>query len=162
MAVNTLCETLHELVSTELSDRRRYRCLVLQAGDMGVLSSILDYARQAVLALGEGLKDFDSQAFLDGKGAIACTNVLEQIASCAAHNNIVLSGPLHYIDYWTNPAIAAFWGYCASWEFKHGLLIVDTVRTEGVEGPFRLAGVVPGTDIRFLRSRLAAVEVGVR
>jgi hypothetical protein len=47
--------------------------------------------------------------------------------------------------------------------FTHGpgIIVVDTPRAEAVEGPFRMVGRIPGTDVRYLKSRLASTQDGL-
>ena len=71
---------------------------------------------------------------------------------------VVLAGPLHYMDYWTAGVQEGFWNFLALYSRGPGVVVVDIPRTEGVEGPFVARGVVPCTEIRFLRPRLVATE----
>lgn len=161
MAVRVTSQELNSLVAAQLDRRLRYRCLVLQTGDLAVLTQLCEAGTQALRQLGESVQVLEYRDQLDEVGALACSRVLERIERLAQSNPLLIAGPLHFLDYWSHQVGAAFWEYLASYSSGPGILVADTPREYGVEGAFRLVRTVQGTDIRVLKSRLATAQDGL-
>ena len=157
MAMN-LREQLGTLLSKELNPVRRYRCLILQSDRLEVQARLCDYLPEAIKALGWEAAMLSWDGFFDKVGAISADNARNNVLAAGKDRAVVLSGPLHYMDYWTAGVQEGFWNFLALYSRGPGVVVVDIPRTEGVEGPFVARGVVPGTEIRFLRPRLVATE----
>lgn len=161
MAVELSREDVAALVAVELASSVRYRVLVLQSSDMSELARLVDYAFAASSALGSNPYLLDSLEFFDDIGAISCDSAWERISEAAKTRPIVLAGPLHFLDFWSDVTRNAFWRTLASFSSGPGILVVDVPRTDGIEGPFRLVGRVGDTDIRLLKSRLSVTQDSV-
>jgi hypothetical protein len=99
-------------------------------------------------------------AELIGTGALPCSAVLELI-DAASGSDPVLTGPLHFLAYWSVQMQGAFWKHLAGFTHGPGIIVIDTPREEMVEGPFRFLGKIPGTEVRYLKSRLASTQDGL-
>jgi hypothetical protein len=158
MAIAPLREQVGRLVASELSPRRRYRCLILQAADLAVLGRLCDHVLLALGELGSEPNILGWERFFDEVGALSSDTVRECIGTAGGQATVVLAGPLHYVDYWTTGVQDSFWSFLSLYSHGPGVVVVDTPRTEGVEGPFVARGTIPGTEIRYLRPRLVATE----
>lgn len=157
MAVN-LREQLGALLAKELNPNRRYRCLILQTDRLDVQARLCDYLPDAIKALGWECALLPWDGFFDAVGAISADSARSNVLTAGMERAVVLTGPLHYMDYWTAGVQEGFWNFLALYSRGPGVVVVDIPRTEGVEGPFVARGVVQGTEIRFLRPRLVATE----
>lgn len=157
MAIN-LREQLGILLAKELNPVRRYRCLIFQSDRLEVQTRLCEYLPDAIKVLGWEAILFPWERFFDNVGAISADNAKSSLLAAGKNQAIVLAGPLHYMDYWTVSINEGFWNFLALYSRGPGVVVVDIPRTEGVEGPFVARGVVPGTEIRFLRPRLVATE----
>ena len=54
-----------------------------------------------------------------------------------------------------HPSFAVFWQSLASFSEGLGIILVDVLRNEGIEGPYRVVGKLADMDIRLLKSRLS-------
>ncbi|MBP3955363.1 hypothetical protein J8F10_08730 [Gemmata sp. G18] len=158
MAVTPLRDQVARLVSAELNPTRRYRCLILQADRLDVLSRLCEYLPSALADAGRASRVLPWEGFFDQVGAMAADSARACINEAGKTDAVVLAGPLHFVDYWTPGVQEGFWNFLSLYSRGPGIVVVDIPRTEGVEGPFVARGVIPGTDIRFLRPRLVATE----
>ena len=154
-------EELQTLVATQLQRRLRYRCLVLQTGSVRMLQELRDGAMLALQQLGSQVHTLEYRELLDQIGAFPCSRVLERIESLADTCPLILAGPLHFVDYWSQGVAAGFWEYLASYSTGPGILVVDTPREQSLQGAFRLLRIIPRTDIRVFKSRLATAQDGL-
>lgn len=157
MAMN-LREHLGTLLAKEFNPVRRYRCLILQTDRLDVQAKLCDYLPDAIRALGWPTAMLPWDGFFDKVGAISADKARDNVLTSGTDRAVLLTGPLHYMDYWTAGVQEGFWYFLALYSRGPGVVVVDVPRTEGVEGPFVARGVVPGTEIRFLRPRLVATE----
>jgi hypothetical protein len=123
-----------------------------------VCQSAIDTA----VSLGDSPKVIDYADLFDDIGALSCNAVIERIEAVAASWPVVLAGPVHYLDYWSEQVRGAFWKFLAGFTHGPGIIVVDTPRAEAIEGPFRMVGRISGTDVRYLKSRLASTQDGLR
>lgn len=158
MAVTPLRDQVARLVSAELCPTRRYRCLILQADRLDLLSRLCECLPPAFSGAGWAHSVLPWEGFFDHVGAIAADSAKSLITTAGKTDTVVLAGPLHFVDYWTPGTQEGFWNFLSLYSRGPGIVVVDIPRTEGVEGPFVARGVIPGTDIRFLRPRLVATE----
>lgn len=155
MAVELNQEDVLKLIGSELKPTVRYRSLVIQSSDLLQLIALADFVSSAALTLGPDPKVFGYTEFFDEIGAISCSEVWERIQAAAAVYPVILTGPLHFLDYWSEPTRDVFWRALASFSSGPGIIAIDAPRNEGIDGPFRLAGKVGESDVRLLRSRLS-------
>ena len=160
MAVEVFGDQIASLLAEQLHPRLRYRCLLLHCADMPTLSRACESAIAAAVALGSPcVLEYADQ--FDDIGAVSCRTVLSRIERVAAARPVILAGPLHYVDYWSEQVCTGFWRYLAAFMSGPGIIVVDTPRETVVEGAFRIVGRLPDADIRFLKSRLAATQDGL-
>jgi hypothetical protein len=100
----------------------------------------------------------DWESCFDPVGALSSDAVRWRIGVAGRGAAVILTGPLHYVDYWTSGVQDSFWTYLSLYSHGPGVVVIDTPRTEGVEGPFVARGIIPNTDIRYLRSCLVVTE----
>jgi hypothetical protein len=134
---------------------------VLQTGEIPVLSAVCESAIESAAALGGNPRVIDYGELFDDIGALSCNAVIERVEAAAGASPVVLAGPLHYLDYWSEQMRGAFWKFLAGFTHGPGIIVVDTPRGEAVEGPFRMVGRIVGTDVRYLKSRLASTQDGL-
>jgi len=158
MAVNSLQDSIHKLVASELNPGRRYRCLVFQSHRVDLLGRLCDYIPSALATDEKVPVILGWERFFDAVGALSSDEVRERIVSIGRQSPVVLEGPLHYVDYWTSGVQDGFWSFLSLYSSGPGVVVVDVPRTEGVDGPFVARGTLPGTEIRYLRPRLVATE----
>ncbi len=161
MAMKIGSELVDALVATQLAPRLRYRCLLFQTGDLGVLSELCEAAIWAARQLDGRVHVLEYRELLDDIGALACSRVLEKIENMSNSDPLVVAGPLHFLEYWSQQVAAGFWEYLASYSTGPGIVVVDAPREQSVLGAFRLVRMIPGTDIRVFKSRLAKAEDGL-
>jgi hypothetical protein len=155
-----LRDQVSRLVAGELNPARRYRCLILQANRLDLLSRLCDWLPAALSSLGRPSSVLSWDSFFDAVGAISADTARGTVLAAGKESAVILAGPLHFIDYWTPGVQDGFWGFLSLYSFGPGVVVVDVPRTEGVEGPFVARGGL-GTDVRFLRPRLVATEGSV-
>ena len=161
MGVELDNEKLITLVQSQLDYQLRYRCLVLQCSDIGILSQLIEQSVGAMNVLGNDVRVLEYSDQFDNIGALSCNTLIERIEADASTCPLVLAGPLHYLDFWSEQTNAAFWRYLSGFTHGPGILVVDTPRENVIEGAFRVIGRIPGTDIRYLKSRLASTQDGL-
>lgn len=161
MGVEISHDKLVALIAAQLERRLRYRCLLLQCADIGILSHLIQRSIEAMKVLGADVCVLEYADQFDRVGALSCNTVLERIAAGAPASPMVLAGPLHFLDFWSEQTIAAFWRHLSGFTHGPGILVVDTPRETAVESAFRVVGRIPGTDIRYLKSRLASAQDGL-
>ena len=160
MALDVLGEQIGVLVAEQLHPRLRYRCLVLHCPDIAALSRACESAIAAANELGNACALEYADQF-DEIGAVPCQTVIARIEEAAATRPVILAGPLHYVDYWSEQVCSGFWRYLAAFMSGPGIIVVDTPRETVVGGAFRTVGRLAAADIRYLKSRLAAAEDGL-
>ena len=158
MAVTSLQETIERLVASELNPGRRYRCLVLQSDRLDLIGRLAELLLRAFDALGKSPKVLGWESFFDAVGALSSDEARSAILAAGKDAVVVLAGPLHYVDYWTTGVQDGFWSFLSLYSRGPGVVGIDIPRAEGVEGPFIARGTILGTEIRYLRPRLAATE----
>lgn len=160
MAVS-LHDSVRHLVALQLERRLRYRCLVVQAGDMQVIESLKTASSEAAECLDAPVEILDASDMLDDVGALACNRVIDHVTALALNNAVVIAGPLHCVDYWSTSVCNTFWSFLAGFSHGPGIIVVDSPRTDGIEGTFKLIGALTGLDIRYFKSRLASAKDGL-
>ena len=158
MAVTPRQYVLNRLVARELNPTRRYRCLVLQTESLDQQARLCEGLPPAVNALGWQCGVLPWDRFFDTIGALSSDTVRDMVVANGKDRAVVLSGPLHFIDYWTAGVQEGFWSFLSLYSQGPGIVVVDIPRTEGVEGPFVARTILAGTDVRLLRPRLVATE----
>ncbi len=158
MAVTPLQVAVTQLVARELNPARRYRCLILQCDSLDQQARLCDCLPTAISNLGWQSAILPWEKFFDTVGAISSDTARDMVVATGKDRAVVLTGPLHYVDYWTASVQEGFWSFLSLYSRGPGVILLDTPRTEGVEGPFVARGVISGTEVRFLRPRLVATE----
>ena len=151
MAIERMREQIDQLLDAELDERRRYRCLVLQTADLALLSEIGEAVRHHLANVIGEPRVLEWNQFFDEVGALSGSQVRTRVESEALRRPVVLEGPLHFLDYWTDLTQAGFWGFLSAFSQGPGIVVLDTPRMEAVEGPFRVQGKIVDSEVRFLR-----------
>lgn len=158
MAIDEMRLQLRQIIAVHMGIGQRYRCMIFQATDLTMLS-LLRCELTEVLAgirpdpvLLEGCDQFDD------RGALACTEVIAHLQSQLSDKYVVLSGPLHFLDYWSASLRAAFWSHLATITREPGLIVLDTPHESELDDTFTILGRIAGTEVRYLKSRLAATQ----
>jgi hypothetical protein len=147
------------LIAKQLHPGLRYRCLLLQSGDLRVLSAVAEHAVQAIATTWEAKPEvIEYKQYLDDVGGWSCSAVLASLEERVHDRSVVLVGPLHFLDFWSIQTQGSFWKYLAGFSSGPGIVVTDVLRTDGVDGPFSLINRIGGTDLRYLKSRLALTE----
>ena len=152
---------IRDIVDQQLENSLRYRCLLFQSNDISMFLDISRAASEAIEILGKSLNHIHANLMLDDVGAYSCAEVIRQISDSSTNMISILSGPLHFLDYWSEQQCSRFWGHLACIEISDGIIILDVIRAEGVQGTFVEIGRIMGTDIRYLKSRRAILEAHI-
>jgi hypothetical protein len=150
--------TITSLVSQRLHPRERYRCLVIQCQDLSVHSRICEQIIAAEDALAGEICLIDAMDQFDEVGAFSCDRLLESFDATARSHPVVLAGPLHFLDYWSDAACGRFWRHLAAFESGPGVVIVDSFRTHFIFGTFQVVKGIARGDVRCLKSRLESTQ----
>jgi hypothetical protein len=149
------------LLGTPLAKKLRYRCLLVQSADAGLLKDLgLEVAHVAKQNESPTVVVQSSECF-DEHGALPCSDMIQMIEAKGAESSFVLIGPLTFLDYWSQSMRRAFWEYLAAFTRGPGVVLFDSLRDHDFEDSFRVLGKIPGTDIRYLKSRLAVTQDGL-
>jgi hypothetical protein len=132
--------------------------LIVQTADLAVLGRVCEYISSNQTAGGKEATVLAWERFFDTVGAIACDEVRGRISATGQQSVVLLAGPLHFVDYWTPGVQDGFWSFLSLYSLGPGVVVADTPRTEAVENHFVARGTIPGTEIRYLRSRLVVTE----
>ena len=141
-----------------LSPVARYRCIVFQAGELARIQVLSEAMADGISFLGKAPVRLAAVDFLDDVGALACGDVLARIDSLAKESPVVLIGPLHFLDYWSHAIQAGFWAHLASFTKGPGIVVLDALRTRGIDGRFAVYHSLPKFRVRVLKSRLCVTE----
>jgi hypothetical protein len=155
MAVIANQAEISAIVRSHLASLVRYKCIVIQANDMHAISRVTSSIHDAFHEMGQSSKYLSYNDFFDSIGAASCGTASNMIFGQARESVVVIRGPLHFLDYWSEPTQQVFWQSLASFSEGLGIIFVDVIRNEGIEGPFRVVGKIADTDIRFFKSRLS-------
>ena len=155
MAVVASQSEMSTLVRSHLASWVRYKCIVIQANDMQAISRVTSAILDAFHELAQPSKYLSYNDFFDSVGAVSCGTANDTIFGHARENVVVIRGPLHFLDYWSEPTQQVFWQSLASFSEGLGIILVDVLRNEGIEGPYRVVGKLADMDIRLLKSRLS-------
>lgn len=155
MAVIANQHEVSAMLRDHLASLRRYKCIVIQANDMQAISRISNAMLDELHEMGQPTKGISYADFFDSVGAVSCVAACETLFNYARENVVVNCGPLHFLDYWSEQTQQVFWQSLASFSEGLGIVLVDVLRNDGIEGPFRVVGKFADTDIRFLKSRLS-------
>lgn len=149
---------LVNVVEKQLHPDMRYKCLLIQTNNPSFFSPICEFVAKGFNNLGSKVDVLDSNQMQDDVGAYSSSKVISDLMKASINIPLILSGPLHFLDYWTERQIYYFWGSLASLESSRGLVLVDVIRIGEVQGIFNVVGRIHGTDVRFLKSRRALME----
>ena len=150
------------VVSAHLQERLRYRCLLLQSDDIGLLGTVTQVLVSAAESqCGIPPTTIEGGELFDTVGALSCSTVLARIEAVSSVEPLLLLGPLHFLDDWSGQIRRTFWRFLATVNSGPGIIVTDTPREGEAEGPFRVVGRIPGANIRYLKSRLASTQDGL-
>ena len=150
---------IRNLIAKQLHPGLRYRCLLFQAGDLRMLSAVAEVAAKVINSDWTQTPEvIGYKQFLDEVGGWPGSKVLGYLEERVHEKPVVMVGPLHFLDFWSVQSQGVFWKFLASFSSGPGIIITDVLRTEGVDGPFSLINRVGGSDLRYLKSRLALTE----
>ena len=142
MAIEVLGEQIASLLAEQLHPGLRYRCLLLHCADMPTLSRVCESVIAAAKNLGSPcVLEYTDQ--FDDIGAVSCQTMIARIEQAAATQPVILAGPLHYLDYWSEQVFAGFWRFLAAFMSGPGIVVVDTPRGGVVQSTFRTVAVLP-------------------
>lgn len=158
MAVRVDSEAVLSLLSTHLDERCRYRCLVVQCKEISTLSNFSEQLVVTGGTLGRDVMELEATQFFDDVGALSCDAVLSRVEAVAEQHLLVLTGPLHFLDYWSDDIRARFWLYFATVSNGPGIVIADTFRTDSILGPFQVVEGFSHGVLRCLKSRLEKTQ----
>ena len=158
MAVDLDIDAMSAVVAAYLDKRLRYRCLVIQSKDMTILSRLCENAIVAAQSLGNDVAVLEASQQFDDIGALSCDALVAKLDSKASDHPVVVAGPLHFLDYWSERIRARFWRYFAAFSSGPGIVVTDSFRTDAILGPFQVVDGFARSDIRCLKSRLESTQ----
>jgi len=154
MAIDVQLNQTTELLRRYLDDRLRYRCLVVQGNDISLLSKVSHQIHSASDIFNAHVQEIDALDQFDEIGALSCNSVIEKIKAIAFSSPLLITGPLHFLDYWSPSVRTIFWNFLAAFSNGPGIVVADVFRTETVLGQFQSVEGFGRTDLRCLKSRL--------
>lgn len=122
MAVVASRSEMSALVRNHLASWVRYKCIVIQANEMRSISHVTSAILDAFHEIERPSKFLSYNDFFDSVGALSCGTANDTIFGYARGNVVVIRGPLHFLDYWSEPTQQVFWQSLAS--FSEGLGII--------------------------------------
>ena len=158
MALEINAEEVASVVLRRLDARLRYRCLVFQTRHIPAISVLADASVGAAASMDARLHTIAYGEHFDKVGAAPCDDVIRDVERVSDDSFVVMTGPLHFLDYWSKDIRSRFWMHLAAFSHGPGIIVVDVFRTECVIGPFRVAEHLSKGDIRILKSRLEATQ----
>jgi hypothetical protein len=157
-----LGRTVHELIGSLLAENLRYRSLIFQSNDFQNIQTLatecVNYFSEIECKPHVLMVAFDE---IDESGASSCQIITRKIDSISEEKVVIIKGPLQFLDYWGDQISISFWQHLSTISGVQGIIIIDTIRNIGVEGPYVTLGRIKDTDIRYLKSRLVTTESSV-
>ena len=127
MAIKILREQIENLVIREFNPLRRYQTLVIQANCFDTLAEISAALSSAFLRHKAEPIIYGWDKFFDRVGAISCTAAISFINTAASTAPVIITGPLHFIDYWSFSVQESFWGYFSEYSLGSGIVFASLV-----------------------------------
>jgi len=158
VAVEDVRTQVGHITQVHLGANQRYRCLIFQSAALESLSMLRRTLCDALSQAGMEPFVHDASEQFDSKGAMACADVIARLEESSRGTYQILAGPLHFLDYWSASLRDAFWSHLATFTRGPGLIVLDTPRESELDGMFKILGRIGKTDIRYLKSRLAAIQ----
>ncbi len=158
MAIDVQLNQTLELLKRYLDGRLRYRCIVIQGNDISLLSQVSHQVQSARDIFNAQVQEIDALDQFDAVGAPSCNAFIEKVKSIAFISPVLLTGPLHFLDYWSPSVRMVFWNFLAAFSNGPGIIVTDVFRTETVLGPFQAVDGFSRTDLRCLKSRLELTQ----
>ena len=154
MALTSLRDQLRQIVAPHLGEKDRYRCLLVQSPDVGLLTAAGDcfaelFRDQAVPVVSLAAADL-----FDEVGAVPCDELTNRVSESCSAAGVVLTGPLNFLDYWSPGVRGGFWTTLAALMRGPGVIVLDAPREELPEA-FRVVDRLNGFDVKLLKSRLS-------
>jgi hypothetical protein len=154
MAIDVQPSQTLALLKRYLDERLRYRCLVIQGNDIALLSQVSYQVHSAYETLKAQVQEIDAIDQFDAVGALSCNSLIGKIKTIACSSPVLITGPLHFLDYWSPSVQMIFWNFLSVFSNGPGIIVTDVFRTETDLGPFQLVDGFSRTDLRCFKSRL--------
>lgn len=131
---------------------------MIQGNDISLLSQVSHQVQIAREIFNAPVHEIDALDQFDSVGAPSCNAFTEKVKSIAFKSPVLLTGPLHFLDYWSPSVRMVFWNFLAAFSNGPGIIVTDVFRTETVLGPFQAVDGFSRTDLRCLKSRLELTQ----
>jgi len=158
MALTSFQETIYSLIVKFLNKILRYRCLILQSNYLSELESISTNFEYVSNHFGETYYSLKYLKLFDEIGAMSCSDVIQMTKEKSKNSLLLLEGPLHFINYWSDNSQSNFWGFLSTFTQGPGVVILDVVRNSKFEEDFKAIGKSTCGRILFWKSRLSITE----
>lgn len=158
MAIDVQPNQTLALLKHYLDERLRYRCLVIQGNDISLLSQVSHQIHSDFDVFNAQVQEIEAVDQFDAVGALSCNSLIEKIKSIAFGSPVLITGPLHFLDYWSPSVRMVFWNFLAAFSNGPGIVVTDVFRTETVLGPFQSVDGFSRTDLRCFKSRLESTQ----
>jgi hypothetical protein len=152
-----LAETI-AIIQQHLPSRARYRCIVIQGKDIAVLSQLSEQIAEAARVLDHEIEEIDALNTFDTIGALSCDALIERIKTVSCKKQLLISGPLHFLDYWSPTVRSVFWNFLAAFANGPGIIVTDVFRNEVTLGPWQNVKGFARSDLRCFKSRLESTQ----
>ena len=156
-----LREEMLTVLQRQLAPNLRYRALLFQCSHM---PSIMDL-EESLLEPGGFWETrpqrIGQEDMFDDVGAVSVQCLLQKVRAAEYESPIVLCGPLHVCDCWSDGSRGVLWRHLAAFSAGPGIVVVDVPREQDTQGLFRMAGRLSAVDAYYLKSRLTATEDGL-
>jgi hypothetical protein len=161
MGLANVRQFAERIYGSQLAKTLRYRCLLIQSGDVALLKELSIEISDVVKMTGSSVVVLHSSELFDADGAMSCSKLMQIVENEGSQSCLIVLGPLTFLDYWSHGIRRTFWEFLAAFTRGPGVILCDSLRDHDFEDAFRVQGKIPGTDIRFLKSRLAATQDGL-
>jgi hypothetical protein len=154
MAIEVSPNQTIALLHRYLDPSLRYRCLIIIGHDIGLLSQVSNQIYNAGEFFGQQIQEIVGLEQFDQIGAFSCDSIISKIKSISFKHPLIITGPLHFLDYWPPSLRTVFWQFLSAFSNGPGIVVTDVYRTETIQEPLQMVEGFSRTDLRCLKSRL--------
>ena len=156
MAVELQSSETITLLKRHLDKKLRYRCILIQCKNIRLLSQFSNQVKDSFDVFGAAFHKIDALSQFDSIGAFSCDKVIGEIKAISVKQPVLISGPLHFLDYWLTAHQTIFWRYLATFSSGIGIVVTDVFRKDN--GPFQTVRGFSRKDFRCLKSSLECTQ----
>ena len=158
MGITSFPENINKTIIKLLDKNLRYRCLILQTDDPSILYHISNKFEVLANHFEHPYQILSFLQLFDNVGAHSCSEIIKRIEAIAESSLLLLEGPLHFLNYWTNTSQSKFWGYLSTFTQGPGIIILELVSDYTFQEDFHALSKSACGGVLYWKSRLALSE----